>query len=110
MNGLIIRRSYHGIGGREGYRYRVLGVDMQSLGWIHDFPLNHEGEVFKIGDKFYESMYEEDDNTPNGEKYEVSYVYLKEYEPIIKYFDVPVSSTRKNTETLKGNILNLGGN
>lgn len=104
---LIIRQSYHGSGGSDGYRYRVLDSEYNSLGWVHNFPVFHEQDIFEFFDKLYVSTYEEDDCTPNGEKYEITYIYLKEYKPWVKYISMPVSNTRKNTEKSCGKVIKI---
>ena len=45
---LIIKQSYHGTGGKEGYKYKVLNSDYEFIGWIDDFPINHGSHLFEI--------------------------------------------------------------
>lgn len=104
---LIIRQSYHGKGGKEGYRFEVFDSCYQSLGWVHDFPINHERCTFKIGDKLYRSQYVEEDNTAKGEKYEINYIHLAEYEPIIQYIELPITNSRKHTIKHRGGVARL---
>ena len=94
---LIIKQSYHGSGGKEGYKYKVLNSDYKFIGWIDNFPINHESHLFEIRGVFYTSMYEEEDNTPDGEKYEIVYIHL-EKAPSIKYLHIPVSEDKGTKE------------
>lgn len=94
---LIIRQSYHGTGGKEGYRYKILNSDYEFIGCIDDFPINHESHLFEIRGVFYTSMYEEEDNTPNGEKDEVVYIHL-EKAPSIKYLHIPLFGDKGTNE------------
>lgn len=94
---LIIRQSYHGSGGKEGYRYKVLNSDYEFIGWIDNFPINHESHLFEIRGVFYSSIYEEEDNTPNGEKYEIVYIHLEKASNI-KYLHIPVTRDKRTKE------------
>lgn len=94
---LIIKQSYHGTGGKEGYKYKVLNSDYEFIGWIDDFPINHKSHLFEIRGVFYTSMYEEEDNTPIGEKDEIVYIHL-EKAPSIKYLHIPVSGDKGTKE------------
>lgn len=77
---LKIRQSYHGTGGREGYRYDVYDGEDKYLGQIEEYPVfwSHQ-EIVRINDKLYEAVESYDSDLPHEEVDEVVYHILKEY-------------------------------
>ncbi len=83
---LKIRQSYHGNGGREGYRFEVYNSEDDYLGEIKKFPI-HWGyqELFHINGKIYEVVESYDSDLPHEEIDEVVYHVLKEYVVVPDY-------------------------
>ena len=77
---LKIKQSYHGTGGREGYKYEVYDGEDEYLGEIEEFPLfwSHQ-ETVKINDKLYIVEQSYDSDLPHEEVEEVVYHILREF-------------------------------
>jgi len=77
---LKIRQSYHGSGGKEGYRFKVYNEKGKKLGELKDFPTNcNYGDVIKIDGKLYNKTAEYESENPRHEKTEVMYIELQPY-------------------------------
>ncbi|MBM7598200.1 hypothetical protein JOC34_000557 [Virgibacillus halotolerans] len=79
---LKIRQSYHGTGGREGYKYKVYNDKGKKIGEIKDFPIDcRYGDIIKIGDGLYTLTSSYDSDNPRHEKSEVMFHELQPYDP-----------------------------
>lgn len=77
---LIIRQSYHGTGGIEGYKFEVFNENGEKLGEIKDFPIDcRYGDIVRIGDALYTLKASYDSYNPRHEKTEVMFHELKPY-------------------------------
>lgn len=77
---LKIRQSYHGNGGKEGYKYEVYDSENEYLGEIEEFPIfSRRHQIVLINGKLYEIAKSYDSDLPHEEIDEVVYHILKEY-------------------------------
>lgn len=78
---LKIRQSYHGTGGKEGYRFELYNKKDRKIGELIDFPARCEiGDVVEFDGELYIKTAEYDSNNPRHEKTEVMFHELKPYE------------------------------
>ena len=83
---LKIRQSYHGNGGREGYKYKVYDNNGRKLGEISDLPIScGRGDVVKLNNDLYEIVSQYDSDNPRHEKSEVVFYDLEPFEFKPKY-------------------------
>ncbi|WP_352426970.1 hypothetical protein [Bacillus sp. FSL K6-2865] len=75
-----IRKSYHGNGGKEGYRYRVYNDKGKKLGELQNLPSKIVGgDVVKIDGRLYIITAIYDSDNPRHEKTEVMFYDLEPY-------------------------------
>jgi hypothetical protein len=77
---LKIKQTYHGNGGREGYRYRVYKND-KKVGELKNLPTHVGwGSILSLDSKLYQVINEYDDNTKPYSTLETVWYELEEYE------------------------------
>lgn len=78
---LKIRQSYHGNGGKEGYKFKVYNNKDKKNGELNDVPVNcHIGSTVIINGLLYIISNIYDSPKPREEKSEVMYYELSKYE------------------------------
>lgn len=78
---LKIRQSYHGTGGKEGYRFKVYNSKGRKLGELKNVPTDcNVGSVVQINGEFYIISNIYDSTNPREERSEVMYYELNKYE------------------------------
>lgn len=83
---LKIRQSYHGTGGKEGYRFKVYNEKGRKIGELKNLPVNcGRGDVVSINGELYIVTAEYDSDNPRHEKTEVIFYELEPYEFKPKY-------------------------
>lgn len=79
---LRIRQSYHGNGGKEGYRYKLYDNKGRKLGELQDVPVNcHVGNTLSINGDYYIISHIYDSPNPREKSSEVMYYELNSFEP-----------------------------
>ena len=77
---LKIRQSYHGIGGAEGYVWKVYDTKGKKLGELERLSSYVEiGSTLRLDDDLYMVMNVYDSDNPRHEKSEVIYYELEPY-------------------------------
>lgn len=75
-----IRQSYHGIGGKEGYRYNVYNSKGRKLGELKNLPVNCGiGDVVRLNGELFIITKAYDSDNPRHEKTEVVFYELEPY-------------------------------
>lgn len=78
---LKIRQSYHGTGGKDGYRFEVYDNVDCYLGDLKDFPIDVDySDVVQIGEELYILLDSYDSDIPWENRFEVVYHLLEPYE------------------------------
>ncbi|MFJ8528525.1 hypothetical protein [Bacillus sp. NPDC094106] len=78
---LKIRQSYHGAGGKDGYRYELYNNKEEKIGRLHKVPTSCRfGSTISINGIYYIISALYDSQNPNEENDEVIYYELKRYE------------------------------
>lgn len=78
---LKIRQSYHGNGGKEGYKYKVYNKKGKKLGELKDVPVKcNVGHTLLIDGSLYIISRLYDSPNPRDEQSEVIYYELDRYE------------------------------
>lgn len=78
---LKIRQSYHGNGGKEGYKYKVYDHKGKKVGELKDIPAKClEGNILSINGIHYVVLSIYDSPNPREERSEVMYYKLKKFE------------------------------
>jgi hypothetical protein len=77
---LLIRQSYHGNGGKEGYKFKVYDVKGKKLGELKVLSVNcNVGNTISINGVFYIILKIYDSPKPREERSEVIYYELNKY-------------------------------
>lgn len=85
---LKIRQSYHGTGGREGYRFKVY-KNNRKIGELKDFPVpSGTGDIVKIGEDLFIISASYSSENPRHEKTEVQFYELEPYIHKPKFVDL----------------------
>ncbi|MGM9986357.1 MAG: hypothetical protein ACI35O_03920 [Bacillaceae bacterium] len=75
-----IRQSYHGTGGREGYKFKVYNDKGKKLGELNNFPVNcGVDDVVALEGELYIVTSEYSSDSPRHEKSEVYFYELEPY-------------------------------
>lgn len=75
-----IRQSYHGTGGKEGYRYKVYNDKGRKLGELKNVPVDCGiGDVVRINGELYEVVSVYDSDNPRHERNEVMFYKLEPF-------------------------------
>jgi len=83
---LKIRQSYHGTGGREGYKFKVYNDKGKKLGELENFPPNcGYGDVVRINGELYTMTAEYPSDNPRHEKTEVVFIELEPFKLEVKF-------------------------
>ncbi|WP_336124975.1 hypothetical protein [Niallia taxi] len=83
---LKIRQSYHGSGGRDGYKYRIYDDKGKKLGELKKLPVDcGYGDVVAINGELFIVTAEYDSDNPRHEKSEVVFYELEPYKLKPKY-------------------------
>ncbi|MEM5009301.1 hypothetical protein WKH57_01140 [Niallia taxi] len=83
---LKIRQSYHGTGGKEGYKFKVYNERGKKIGELKDFPVNcGYGDIVKVNGELYTKTAEYSSDNSRHEKTEVVFIELEPYELKPKY-------------------------
>jgi len=78
---LKIRQSYHGNGGKEGYKYKVYDRKGKKVGELVDVPVRcHIGNTLSINGELYIISAIYDSPKPREERSEFIYYELNKYE------------------------------
>lgn len=77
---LKIKQSYHGTGGKEGYKYTVYNNKSKKIGELKDVPTCSYGNTVVINGDLYIILRVYDSPNPRHEKSEVMYYELAKYE------------------------------
>lgn len=78
---LKVRQSYHGNGGKEGYRYKLYNNKGKKLGELKDFPINYKvNSVVELFGEYYIISHYYDSTNPRDERSEVIFYELVKYE------------------------------
>lgn len=78
---LKVRQSYHGTGGKDGYKYKVYNDKGKKLGELKEMPIDcRHGDVVSISGNFYSIEAQYDSDNPRHERTEVVFYELKPYE------------------------------
>lgn len=77
---LLIRQSYHGTGGIEGYRFKVYNHKGRKLGELKDIPVKcGRGDIVSINNKLYLVSEEYSSTKPREYRSEVVYYELQRH-------------------------------
>jgi len=78
---LKIRQSYHGNGGREGYKFKLYNTKGKKLGELKDLPVKcNRGDVVELNGSYYMISRVYNSINPREEKSEVIYYELTKYQ------------------------------
>jgi hypothetical protein len=77
---LKIRQSYHGTGGKDGYKFKVYNEKGKKLGELNNLPSKcGNGDTVRINGELYIVTAEYDSDNPRHEKTEVIFYELEPY-------------------------------
>lgn len=77
---ILIRQSYHGTGGKEGYRFKLYDAKGKKLGELKDVPNKcNVGHTISINNVFYVISKIYDSPKPREERSEVIYYELNTF-------------------------------
>ncbi|PLS19481.1 hypothetical protein CVD28_03430 [Bacillus sp. M6-12] len=78
---LKIRQSYHGTGGKEGYKFKLYNNNGKKLGELKDVPSKcNVGNTVVINGELYIISHIYDSPNPRHERSEVMFYELKKYQ------------------------------